>query len=343
MLPRPIANPPNPWASAAVDYLGEPPPARPQVFEDASRTILSENDSPDLGFRFSVNPYRGCAHACAYCYARPSHEQLGFGAGTDFDTRIVVKPHAPELLAEAFERRSWTGELVMFSGVTDCYQPLEASYRLTRRCLEVCADYRNPASVITKAPLIERDLEVLTRLAAVAKLRVMISIPIWDRERARAIEPWVATPERRVRTIARLADAGVPVGVMVAPMIPGLGDEDLVRVLEAARAAGAKFAAWGLLRLPGSVAQVFEERVRQELPLRAERILARVRDTRGGRTNDSRFGVRFRGEGEYVDTIARLFETTCRRLGFDDQHEQRDEQHSSFRRPDKGGQLRLFE
>ena len=207
-----------------------------EVFEDHTRTILSRNDSPDVGFDWSVNPYRGCFHACAYCYARPSHEYLSFGAGTDFERKIVVKKHAPELLREAFDAPKWRGELVIFSGVTDCYQPLEASYRLTRGCLEVCAEYRNPAGIITKAPLIERDIDVLQELARVAHLSVMVSVPFWDEAKARAIEPFVTTPVRRMRTIERLARAGVRVGVMVAPIIPGLNDEDHRR--GAARRAG---------------------------------------------------------------------------------------------------------
>src|SRR5579883_401752 len=216
---RPISNPPNPWASNATEYLDEIPPARVEVYEDHTRDILSHNDSPDVGFSWSVNPYRGCLHACAYCYARPTHEYLSFGAGTDFETKIAVKPHAPELLRSALERRSWKGETIVFSGVTDCYQPLEASYRLTRGCLEVCAEYRNPIGVITKSPLVERDLDLLRALAATARVRVMVSVPFWDREHARAIEPHVAPPARRIETIRRLAEAGVPTGVMVAPII----------------------------------------------------------------------------------------------------------------------------
>jgi DNA repair photolyase len=315
MKPMPIANPPNPWATTELEYLDEQPLARVEVFEDAARQILASNDSPDLGFSWSVNAYRGCNHACAYCYARPTHEYLSFGAGTDFDTRIVVKREAPALLREAFERPSWKGELVMFSGVTDCYQPLEASLHLTRGCLEVCAEYRNPVSIVTKAPLIERDLELLLRLHREASVQVAISIPIWDPVLARALEPGVATPQRRMQTIATLTKAGLPVTVMVAPLIPGVGDESMVTVLEEAAAAGATNAAWVLLRLPGSVAKVFEQRVREALPLRAEKILNRVRALRGGKLYDARFGVRGRGEGIWAETIAQVFDTTVRRLG----------------------------
>src|SRR4051812_9421099 len=204
MLPVPIANPPNPWASTAVEYLEAAPQVKLEIYEDRTRSILASNDSPDVGFNFSVNPYRGCFHACAYCYARPGHEYLSFGAGTDFDRKIVVKMHAPQLLRAAFAKKSWKREMVMFSGVTDCYQPIEASYRLTRGCLEVCASTGNAASVITKAPLIERDIDVLQDLARVASAHVVVSIPFWDAAKARAIEPYVATPARRMRTIRAL-------------------------------------------------------------------------------------------------------------------------------------------
>lgn len=341
---RPVSNPPNPWASGEVEYLEEVPPARLEVYEDHSRSILSHNDSPDLGFRWSVNPYRGCQHACAYCYARPTHEYLGFGAGTDFEARLVVKPDAPELLREAFDKPSWKGELVAFSGVTDCYQPLEASLRLTRRCLEVCAGYRNPVGIITKGALVERDLDVLQTLAREARLRVAISLPFWDAEVARAMEPWAPSPGRRLQVIERLAAAGLHVTVAVAPVIPGLNDEDIPRILSAARAAGARSAFYVLLRLPGAVKDVFEERLRAALPLRAERVLHRLRETRGGALYDARFGTRGRGEGRYAGTISALFATTVRRLGLDASPGGDDaEPPTTFRRPPRPtAQLALF-
>ncbi len=316
MGPRPVSNPPNPWASTEVEYLEEIPTVRPQVFEDRSRTILARNDSPDLGFRYSVNPYRGCGHACSYCYARPSHEYLDFGAGTDFETRIVIKREAPALLREALDKKSWTGEFILFSGVTDCYQPLEASYRLTRGCLEVCAEHRNPLGIITKAPLIERDLDLLQELDRVTDLTVTVSIPFRDPDTARAIEPWVATPARRLKTIERLAAAGISVGINIAPVIPGLNDGDIPRLLAAARDAGATRAGWILLRLPGSVKAVFEERLRAALPLRADRVLNRIRETRGGELYDTRWNVRMRGQGEYAAFIQQLFDSTVQRLGY---------------------------
>ena len=332
MKPRAISNPPNPWSTTEIDYLGEPPPGTLEVYEDHSREIIAHNDSPDVGFRFSVNPYRGCMHGCAYCYARPTHEYLSFGAGTDFETKIMVKLRAAELLREAFERASWRGELLMFSGVTDCYQPLEASLRLTRQCLEVCAEYRNPVAIITKAPLIERDIDVLLQLTERCRVSVSVSVPFWNQHHARVIEPHVATPRRRIEVIRRLSSAGIAVGVSVAPIIPGLGDEDIGIILEEAKEAGATHAGYVLLRLPGSVKAVFEERLRATLPMRAERVIHRIRETRGGRLYDSRFGVRGRGAGLYAEAIRALFQTTARRLGLCTSH---DEEPTTFRRPEK--------
>jgi DNA repair photolyase len=315
MKPVPLSNPPNPWATTEVEYLDGAPEVRLEVYEDHTRQILSKNDSPDVGFTWSVNPYRGCFHACAYCYARPSHEYLSWGAGTDFDRKIVVKPEAPALLRAAFAKRTWKKETVVFSGVTDCYQPLEASYRLTRGCLEVCVETGNPAGIITKSPLIERDIEILAALARTAGVHVTVSIPFWDPEKARAIEPYVATPIRRIHLIEKLARAGIEVGVNVAPVIPGLNDQDMPRVMTAAREAGATHAGFVLLRLPGSVKAVFEERLRANLPLQADRVLHRIRETRGGALYDPRFSVRGRGEGIYAEAIKRLFQSTAARLG----------------------------
>jgi len=275
------------------------------------------------------------------CYARPTHEYLGFGAGTDFDRKITVKPEAPRLLREAFERRSWKGELVVFSGVTDCYQPLEASYRLTRGCLEVCAEYRNPVGIITKSPLIERDLDLLQEIQRTARVSVSVSVPLWNREHAHALEPYVATPQRRMKTIERLASAGLSVGVNVAPVIPGLSDADIPRILEAAHAAGARRAGFVFLRLPGSVKQVFEQRLRETLPLRADRVLNRVREARGGKLYDSRFGIRGRGDGQYADASRALFDATVKRLGMNEGF-QAGVREDTFRRPRRGRQLPLL-
>ena len=345
MRDRPTANPTNRFASTETIYDdGEaPPPSAITLIEDQSRSILAHNDSPDIGFNWSVNPYRGCQHGCAYCYARPTHEYLDLGAGTDFDTKIVVKRRAPELLREAFEKPSWRGEQVMFSGVTDCYQPIEAELQLTRQCLEVCLAYKNPVGLISKSALVTRDLGLLAELAKEAGLHVAVSVAFADAELARAIEPWAPAPERRFKLIEALAAAGIPVGVMCAPVMPGLNDDQMVRVLERARAAGATTAHWVLLRLPGAVATVFEERVRAALPLAADKIMHRIRETRGGdKLYDPRFHVRGRGEGAYAQMLATLFDATVTRLGFAQRGEHR-QMASRFARPAKPvTQLSLF-
>ncbi len=308
---------PNRFATTEVVWVDEhSPPLHLEVSFDTSRSILSTNDSPDLDFTYSVNPYRGCAHACAYCYARPTHEYLGFGAGTDFDRKIVVKRDAPELLRHALSSAKWDrSHVLMFSGVTDCYQPLERSYELTRGCLKVCHELEQPLGIITKGVTIERDLDVLGALAARGLVTVTISIPFADEACARALEPMVTTPARRFRIIAALASAGVPVGVNVAPIVPGLGDEQMVSVLEQAKEAGASWAGWTLLRLPGATRMVFEQRLRELLPLRAEKVLARLRESHGGKLYDARFGKRGRGDGPHAEMIGALFERAAVRLG----------------------------
>lgn len=343
-MPRPLANPPNPWLTTAVEYLeGATPDAKLEVYEDRSRSIVASNDSPDLGFDFSVNPYRGCYHGCAYCYARPSHELLGHGAGTDFERKILVKPNAPALLRRTFDAPKWKGDVVAFSGVTDCYQPLEAAYRLTRGCLEVCHEYRNPVVIITKSPLIARDVDILRALHAVTHVAISVSIPIWDPERARGVEPFVASPSRRMRTIERLATEGLDVGINVAPMIPGLSDSDVSELLQRAQKAGASRASMTYLRLPGSVGAVFESQIRSAFPARADRILNRIREARGGRLNDARFGHRMRGEGAYAESVHALFGAECRRLGLNQHTRARPIEPRTFRRPPQAGdQLTLF-
>ncbi len=312
---RPVANPPNPFLSAQREYLEEPPPVELEVYEETSRSILSENDSPDISFRWSVNPYRGCQHACAYCYARPTHEYLGLGAGTDFDSKITAKVNAPELLVAALKRKGWQGETIVFSGVTDCYQPLEAVYQLTRRCLEVCRDFSNPVGIVTKSFLVVRDAELIAEIARRASARVFVSIPFADEVAARAIESGAPTPARRFEALARLRDAGVPTGLMLAPIIPGLNDRDIPEILERAAQAGATSAAYTALRLPGNVSEVFLSRVRAARPDQAGRVEALVRQLRDGRLNDPRFGHRMHGHGVHWDGIRRLFEVAARRVG----------------------------
>lgn len=347
MRSLPLRNPHTRFEKALVEYEGEEGRLELHIYEDQTRQILSDNDSPDLGFRYSINPYRGCLHGCSYCYARPTHEYLGFGAGADFERKIVIKPRAAELLREVFEKPSWHGELILFSGNTDCYQPLESRYRLTRGLLEVCLDYRNPLHVITKSTLVERDADILSELAAIGAASVTLTIPFWDPVVAREIEPLVPTPARRIETVRRLSERGIPVSVNIAPLIPGLSDRDIVPVLEAASAAGAVSAAMIPLRLPGNVEPVFVERLRASFPLVAEKVITRVREMRGGKMNDPRFGSRMQGEGHYLGAVQLLFEQTARRLGLRNREmsrvDDRTARESTFRRPtDKGGQLRLF-
>jgi DNA repair photolyase len=315
---RAISNPPNPWSSTHVEWLGEPPPARLQVFEEEAKSILSENDSPDLGFRFSVNPYRGCLHACAYCYARPSHQYWGFGAGTDFDRKIVVKKNAPEVLRRELERPSWAGEAIMFSGNTDCYQPLEASYELTRRCLSVCLDFRNPVGMVTKSALVRRDVDLLAELATKARASVMLSIAFARDEAARRMEPYAARPSLRFDAMKRLSDAGVSTGILVAPVIPGLNESDIPELLERARDAGARRAGITLLRLPAEVLPVFDGRLEEAFPERAQKVRSQLRDMRGGKMNEASFGARMAGKGPRWEATRQMFAVHCKRLGLAD-------------------------
>jgi len=315
---RRVDNPPNPFESRHAEFLEEPPQAMLTVYEEAARSILTRNDSPDIPFTWSVNPYRGCQHACAYCYARPYHEYLGYGAGSDFDSRIVVKINAADLLRKELSAKRWTGEGINFSGITDCYQPLEAGYEITRKCLQVCAEAGNPAFVVTKGFLVVRDIDVLTRLNKTASCAVWVSIPFADAATAKIIEPAAPPPQRRFEAVRRLSQAGIPVGVMIAPIIPGLSDTDIPSILEQAAEAGARTASYTALRLPGSVEDVFLRRLREAMPLRADRVIGRIRDMRGGSLNDTRFGHRMRGSGAYWDSIRSLF-TICRnRLGLTD-------------------------
>lgn len=312
---RRLDNPPNPYHSRCVEYLEEAPEVKVEVYEERARSILSENDSPDLPFRWSLNPYRGCQHACAYCYARPYHEYLDLGAGSDFDTKLFVKVNAAQLLRNALASSKWRGELINFSGVTDCYQPLEAVWELTRQCLEVCREFRNPVAIVTKAFLVVRDAELLAEMSRASDASVYISIPFADDAVAKMIEPFAPSPSRRFEAIRRLRGAGIDVGVFVAPVIPGLNDSDIAAILKRAADCGARSASCIALRLPGSVKSVFLERLRQTMPLRARRIENRLREIRGGDLDESRCGRRMRGEGTYWESIEQLFRISCRRYG----------------------------
>ena len=301
-----------------IDPEWEPPAPKTAFFVDDTQTLITKNESPDLSFDASLNPYRGCENGCSYCYARKFHEFLGFSSGVDFETKIMVKPRAPELLRAEMSRKSWKPTKLAMSGVTDCYQPVERSLRITRGCLEVLAEFRNPVVVITKNHLVTRDVDVLAELARWQCGAVLISITSLDRDLAAAMEPRASGPAMRLRTIRTLAEAGIPVGVSVAPIIPGLNDHEIAPILEAARGAGAQFATCSLVRLQGTVADVFTEWLERNVSaVKKETVLARIRESHGGRLGDSRPGVRMTGEGERAAQIGQLFRALSRRFGFD--------------------------
>jgi DNA repair photolyase len=318
----------------------EDPLPRTSFYRDATQTAIAWNESPDVGFEASVNPYRGCEHGCVYCYARPTHEYFGWSAGLDFEMRIVVKEDAPELLRRELASPRWRPQTIVLSGVTDPYQPVERRLRITRGCLEVLAECRNPVAVVTKSHLVTRDLDLLAELARHDAAAVILSVTTLDRALQRALEPRAGTPERRLDAIARCAEAGVPVGVMVAPVIPGLTDHELPRILEAAARAGARWAGYTLLRLPYAVKDLFARWLDDHARERKARVLALVREVRGGRLNDPRFGTRMRGEGPYAEGLRRLFEIQCRRWGLDRAAPALST--AAFRRPAPPGQLALW-
>lgn len=340
---RRVSNPPNPWASTEVEWIGEPPAAELEVYEEEVKRALAENESPDVGFRWSLNPYRGCFHACAYCYARSSHQYWGFGAGTDFDRKIIVKTNVAEKLREEFLRPSWKGDVVAFSGNTDCYQPLEAVYGLTRKSLEVCREFRNPVGLITKGALVRRDIDLLAAMSSETKVSVTLSIPFADDATGRAIEPGASLPSQRLETLRMLSEAGIRTGVGIAPVIPGLNDSHIAPLLERAKAAGARSAFLILLRLSGQTLPVFEERLAEAFPDRAKKIWNAIQEMRGGKRNETRFHDRMVGRGARWEAIEALFEAQCRRLGLntraDDDEDDSGEEPSPFRRPSSQGAL----
>ncbi len=313
---KPIANPPNPFTAETRELLGPAAPITPDIFEEQAKTILSHNESPDLPFRWSLNPYRGCFHACAYCYARPTHEYWGFGAGTDFESKLVVKINAAEKLEETFQKPSWQGELIVFSGNTDPYQPLEAEYQLTRRCLELCAKFRNPVGIISKSALLQRDIDLFQELRTRTWIRVYFSIPFISDEVARKVEPQAPSISKRFATLEALAKADIPTVVSIAPVIPGLNEQDIPQILRRAREAGAQDATFILLRLNDNVKNVFIERMTHHFPDRIQKILSRLKEVRQGQTGERIFFKRHHGQGPTWQVISELFEQTYKRLGF---------------------------
>ena len=323
------------------EYLRSISNRKIEYLDDASKSIVSENKSPDIPFRYSINPYRGCAHGCSYCYARNSHEYLGFNAGLDFETKIVVKREASKLLREFLARDTYAPEPIVFSGVTDCYQPAERQFRLTRQCLEVALECRQPIGIVTKNALVVRDLDLLTQLAQQNLAKVFVSINSLDAALARDMEPRTSTPEARLRSVRLLAQAGVPVGVMVSPIIPGLNDNEIPDVLKAAQQAGAKSASYILLRLPITVEPVFLEWLERTQPTKFEKVVGLIRQTRAGELNNSDWGERMKGRGPIAEQIRGLFRLFARKYELDQLIPSLD--CTKFQPPaSSSGQLRLF-
>ncbi len=301
------------WDEEYLAQLDRPPT---QYLIDDSQSIVTENDSPDIGFRFGINPYRGCSHGCSYCYARPGHEYLGLSAGLDFETKVVIKPRAAELFRDFLARPNWRPEPIAFSGVTDCYQPAEREFRITRACVEVAAECLQPIGIITKNALVCRDIDLLSQLAAHRATRVSLSITTLDAQLARVMEPRTSSPDARLRAIRELNTAGVPANVMVAPIIPGLNDSEIPTILAAAREAGARSAGYTLLKLPTTVRPVFLDWLTRMQPDKAERVQSLIRSTRGGRMNDPQFGRRQVGTGNIAEIIGDSFRLWLKKLGY---------------------------
>ncbi len=339
-------NPQNRFEKLRYEPDPEAPPDQhplpaTEFFADRSQSILSTNDSPDIPFATSLNPYRGCEHGCAYCYARPTHEFLGFSAGLDFESRILVKIRAPELLHGEMAAPRWKPQVVAMSGVTDCYQPAERRFQITRRCLEVFLDFRNPVMIITKNHLVTRDIDLLKKLSAFRCAGVLISLTTLDSGLAHKLEPRTSSPEMRLDAIRQLRAAGVPVGVLIAPVIPTLNEPEIPALLEAAARAGASSASYALLRMPLGVKDLFVHWLEQHVPDRAATVLGRIRAMRGGRLNDPDFSSRLTGEGIYAEQIRNLFSICAQRAGLS--HTAIELSVGHFRRPGEAEQLPLFE
>jgi DNA repair photolyase len=313
---------------------------RTQFFVDHSKTVIAHNDSPDIGFTSSLNPYRGCEHGCIYCYARPTHEYLGFSSGLDFETRIMVKLNAAELLRQELSSLKWKPQVIVMSGVTDCYQPVERKLKLTRRCLETMLEFRNPVAIITKNSLVARDADVLSELAKHHCASVCLSITTLDKDLRSVMEPRTSPPQARLNAIRKLADANIPVSVNVAPIIPGLTDHEMPAILKAAHDAGATAAGFTVVRLPYSNAALFEKWLETHFPDRKEKVLNRIKAMRGGKLYNSQWGSRMRGEGIFAEQIEAMFDVARRKAGFQNVRNY-ELSTASFHRPD-GPQLSLF-
>lgn len=318
-------NPPNRFESIVMEkapeglaeYFVDPEPDRnilTKFYIDHTKSILAKNNSPDIPFTYSLNPYRGCEHGCIYCYARPTHEYLGFSSGLDFETKIMVKHDAHALLEKQFRNRNWNPQIVMMSGDTDCYQPIERKLGITRRCLEIFLQYRNPVSIVTKNALVQRDVDILKQLASLNLVLVTISMTSLNHDLIRRMEPRTSTPAKKLETIERLVSAGIPVGVNVCPIIPGLNDTEIPSILEEVSRRGAHHASYTIVRLPNAVKDLFVEWLEREIPERAPAILNRIRDVRKGNLSSYDFGERLMGEGQIAQSIGQLFHSSCNRL-----------------------------
>jgi DNA repair photolyase len=320
----------------------EPAPLTTTLTVDTTRTIIARNQSPDIGFDRSINPYRGCEHGCIYCYARPSHAFLGLSPGLDFESRLFYKPNAAVLLAGELSKKGYSCRPIALGSNTDPYQPVERRHAITRAILEVLRDFRHPVTIVTKSALIQRDLDILAEMAKENLAIATVSVTTLDRGLARRMEPRAATPERRLETISALAEAGIPTGVLTAPMIPALNDNELEQILERAKAAGAASAGYVLLRLPLELKPLFKEWLEQHFPGKAAHVLSLVAQTHGGRLYDSAWSKRMTGSGPYAEMLRLRFDRACRKLGFE-QRTTRPLDTSLFRPPpQKGDQLVLL-
>jgi len=320
-------------------------PLETTVTEERARSIISRNDSPDIGFSQSINPYRGCEHGCIYCYARPSHAYLELSPGLDFETKLFAKTNAAELLRAELSKPGYAPSPIAIGANTDCYQPIERKFRITRQIVEILAECEHPFTLVTKSALVERDLDLLAPMAKKNLVKVFISIGSLDRALARKLEPRAASPQRRMDVLRNLAQAGVPCGVMVAALIPGLNDKTLEEVLEGASAAGAAEAAYVIMRLPNELKELFKEWLAAHYPERAGHVISIVRQMRGGRDNDPRFGSRMTGTGLFAELIEKRFEIACRRFGLNGHGAGRKPPSldcSRFRPPSAAGQMSLF-
>jgi len=314
---------------------------RTELFTDSSRTIISSNNSPDVPFTLSINPYKGCEHGCSYCFARPTHTYLDLSAGLDFESKIFCKPRAAELLQEALRKPGYAPQVIALGANTDAYQPVEREQKITRSVLEVLSAHRHPVSIITKSALIERDIDILAPMAGAGLVKVFMSVTTLDRELSRRLEPRAAAPQRRLETVQRLQQAGIPVGALMAPIIPVLNDHEIENLLGCCADAGAESAGYVILRLPHEIRELFQQWLQEHYPLRAEHVMNRVRDLRGGREYRSEFGERMRGRGQYADLIAHRFALACKKHGLNRRSRELD--CSKFRVPPKSGdQLGLF-